>query len=246
MTPPPSAPPPTPWAAVPEAAPPASPEAALPSAELLAAVLDQLDTGVLLVDAHGGVLLASDAARTELQQGGVLRIDEAGLLGVAGTASGQSALRAAVQAAVSDRVHQLLPLHTTAGSLTVAVQPLRVAGQAPLALVLLQRRQLCPSLVVEMLAGQHALTLAERRLLSGLLEGRRIADVAAAHGVQLSTVRSQAAALRTKFGVRRLEDLTRLAAEMPPMARPLQGLVGGGAADPRPGARPPARGRSPR
>lgn len=245
MTPPPSAPPPIPWAAAPEAAPAAPPEAGLPSAELLAAVLDQLDIGVVLVDGSGVVLLASDAARTELEQGGVLRIDEAGLLGVAGT-TGQAALRAAVQAAVSDRMHQLLPLHTAAGRLTVAVQPLRVAGLAPLALVLLQRRQLCPSLVVEMLAGQHALTLAERRLLAGLLDGRRIADVAAAHGVQLSTVRSQAAALRAKFGVRRLEDLTRLAAEMPPMARPLQGLATGRAADPRPGARPPARGRSAR
>ena len=227
----------SPWSPAPPADPPAHPApglppppvrrratAAAPSAELLGAVLDQLDTGVLLVDGGGFVLLASQAARAELQQADLLRVDAHGHLGVAGGPS-HVALRAAMAAAVTDQLHQLLPLRAGARTLTVAVQPLRVPGHAPLALVLLPRRQFCPSLVVEMLAGQHALTLAERRLLVALLEGRRIAEVAAAHGVQVSTVRSQASALRTKFGVHRLEDLTRLAAELPPMGRPLQGLL---------------------
>lgn len=213
--------------------------AGLPPPELLSAVLDQLDTGVLLLDGGGFVLLANDAARVEMGQGGVLRIDEAGLVDVH-SAPSLLALRAALDAAITERLRQLLTLRAGVCSLTVAVQPLRLPGHAPLAMLLLQRRQLCPDVVVEMLASQHALTLAERRILAGLLGGQRVAALAAAHGVQVSTVRSQAASLRHKFGVRRLEDLTRLAAELPPMAPALQGMFARGpaAAAPNPQHRP--------
>ena len=221
---------------------------ALPAPELLAAALDQLDTGVLLLDGTGFVLLANDAARLEISEGGVLALDQAGQVHV-GSAASLKALRSAIVAAVGEHLRQLLTLRAGCHSLTVAVQPLRVPGHAPLAMVLLQRRALCPDVVIEMLAGRHALTLAERRLLTGLLAGQRIADVAAANGVQVSTVRSQATALRQKFGVRRLEDLTRIAAELPPMAPALQGmfarwpLEGGRPRQPEaPGHDQPARG----
>jgi hypothetical protein len=49
--------------------------------------------------------------------------------------------------------------------------------------------------------------------------------------VAVSTVRSQVAALRAKFGVRRIDDITRLVAELPPMLGALPGLgaaLGGG------------------
>lgn len=252
---------PTPWSPPPAATPargitalPPAPQRrralGLPAPELLAAALDQLDTGVLLADGGGFVLLANDAARLEMSEGGVLRVDQAGLLDVGSVAS-LRALRAAVDAAVTERLRQLLTLRAGVHTLTVAVQPLQVAGHAPLAMVLLQRRALCPDVVVEMLAGKHALTLAERRVLSGLLAGQRIADLAAANGVKVSTVRSQAAALRTKFGVRRLEDLMRLAAELPPMVPALQGMFarwsgeGDGRGQPAPVRQLPAGGARP-
>lgn len=200
-----------------------------PSTDHLVVLLDQLDTGLIVVDGHGHILLANDAAHHELNSGGVIK-REHGALAVNGPSV--VALRRALTEAVDAQRHQLVTLRAGELMLVVAVQPLRTPGHAPLALVLLQRRQLCPNLVVEMLASQHALTLAERRVLSGLLEGKRIATVAAEHGVQVSTVRSQAAALRHKFGVRRLEDLIRLAAELPPMAPMMPGLVP---------QRPPAR-----
>jgi len=41
--------------------------------------------------------------------------------------------------------------------------------------------------------------------------------MARARGVKLSTVRTQVAALRAKMGVQRVDDITRLVAELPPM-----------------------------
>ena len=41
--------------------------------------------------------------------------------------------------------------------------------------------------------------------------------LATLRGVAASTVPTQVAALRAKFGVRRIDDLTRLEAELPPM-----------------------------
>lgn len=192
------------------------------SAACLAGVLDQLDTGVMVADARGQVLLMNEAARRELADGGVLRIGEGSLLDVCG-GDGLLPLRRAVgNAALGDR-RQLLPLRAGARLLMVAVQPLRgpTLGQ-PCAVLLLGRRQLCPDLVVEMLGRLHDLTPAERRVLVGLLSGQRVIGLARAHGVAVSTVRTQVAALRAKFGVARIDDLTRLVAEMPPMAGALR------------------------
>ena len=46
--------------------------------------------------------------------------------------------------------------------------------------------------------------------------------LATLRGVAVSTVRTQVAALRAKFGVRRMDDLTRLEAELPPMVGALR------------------------
>lgn len=193
-----------------------------PTVEHLLALLDQLDTGFIVVDAHARILLANEAARHEISDGGVLQRED-GVLSVDGPSLLK--LRRAVAEAVESQRHDLLNLRSGDHTLIVAVQPLRTRGHAPLALVLLQRRQVCPDLAIEMLASQHALTLAEKRVLSGLLQGRRVQALAAEHRVQVSTVRSQVAALRTKFGVQRLEDLVRLAAELPPMAPMMAGLL---------------------
>lgn len=194
-----------------------------PPAAGLLAVLDQLDTGVLVCDVQARLLISNAAARAELAQGGVLRVHDDGGLHVGGGAA-LLLLRRAVHNAVQGGRRQLLPLRDGDRALMVAVQPLPGDGLGPTrALLLLGRRQLAPALAVEMLGGVYELTLAERRVLSGLLAGLRVQALARAHGVAVSTVRTQVAALRAKFGVRRLDDITRLAAELPPMVSALRG-----------------------
>ena len=186
-------------------------------ADLLLAALDALDTGVMVCDARGRLLVHNHTARRELADGGLLRQGPDGLLDAAGGA-GLLALRRAVHGAAFDRSHQLVPLRHGTQCLMLAVQPLRrdEAG-APRVLLLTGRRGLCPDLAVHHLGRVYALTPAEVSVLTSLLAGVRIGDMAAARGVKLSTVRTQVAALRAKLGVQRVDDITRLVAELPPM-----------------------------
>ena len=201
-------------------------------ADALLAVLDALDTGVLVCDARGRLLLHNHAAGRELADGGLLRHGHDGMLDVAG-GTGLLALRRAVHGAAFDHSHQLVPLRHGTVCLLLAVQPLRCdEGGAPRVLLLTGRRGLCPDLAVHHLGRVYALTPAEVSVLTSLLAGVRISDMAAARGVKLSTVRTQVAALRAKLGVQRVDDITRLVAELPPML---------GALGPQQGRPAPAR-----
>ena len=197
--------------------------AALPTG-CLQSVIDALDVGVLVCDERGRLLLANAAARRELAAGGVLQLTEDGALDVCGGA-GLLLLRRAVHAAARARAYQLVPLRRGERRLMVSVQPMRAADDAPpSALLLLGRRRLCPELAVQELGRLYELTTAERRVLAGLLAGMAVAAMARERGVAVSTVRTQVAALRAKFGVRRIDDITRLVAELPPMLGALPGI----------------------
>lgn len=198
--------------------------------ELLITVLNLIDSGVMVLDAAGLVMLANDAARHEIADGGVLDVDAEGILDVRGGAS-LMLLRGAVQTAVVEGRRELLQLRAGERTLTVSVQPLASSNNGTAALLLMARRQVCPALVVELLATQYALTPAERRVLGGLVRGDRVATLAEQYRVKVSTLRSQVAALRTKFGVRRIDDLTRFMAELPPMAPALRSSGRGAGSD---------------
>ena len=66
-----------------------------------------------------------------------------------------------------------------------------------------------------MLSGVYGLTFAERRVLCSLVDDVSPRDIAASGGVSLSTVRTQIASIRTKFGVRNIEGVLIRAAEVP-------------------------------
>ncbi len=198
---------------------PQTPAQPLPSvgADVLLAALDALDTGVMVCDMRGRLLVHNHAAGRELAAGGLLSLSPEGLLDVAG-GTGLLALRRAVHGAASVQSHHLVPLRHGTQCLMLAVQPLRCdEGGAPRVLLLTGRRGLCPDLAVHHLGRVYALTPAESSVLSCLLAGVRIVDMAQARGVKLSTVRTQVAALRAKMGVQRVDDITRLVAELPPM-----------------------------
>jgi len=191
----------------------------------LTALLDELDTGIVLCDARGHALLFNEAARRELADGGVLSLSAEGALLVF-KGSNPLALRRAIVNAVVKGLRQLVPIQGDGRKLMVAVQPLRADPELPTyAALLLGRRQVCPELAVEMLGRLHDLTPAERRVLKGLLAGKPVASLAQVYGVAESTVRTQVAALRAKFGVRRIDDLVMLIAEMPPMMNALRTIA---------------------
>lgn len=203
----------------------------------LAEVLEEVDTGIVVCNENGRIVMANDAGRRELQRGRPLAADPGGALLVTGDGPGATAhCRAALRAAVHTRRRQLLALNDGNQRLMVAVTPLGQSGH-PFAVVLVGRRQPAPDLAVEMLGKLCDLTHSERSVLVALLAGERVESVARRRGVKIATVRTQVGALRGKLGARRLEDLVRLAAGLPPMSGALRTpRMGGGWADAAPQA----------
>lgn len=210
--------------------------------DALQAALDALDEGVMVCDAQGTLLVHNYAARHELVDGGVLCLSPDGMLE---TADGPSllALRRALHGAASNHGHCLVPLRQRGQVLMISVQPLRVAAAAEQwTLVLTGRRGVCPELAIQHLGRMYELTPTEQSVLVSLLAGVRIADLARSRGIKLSTARSHVAAIRSKMGVQRIDDITRLVAELPPMRGALTRCQHRAVPSRLPDAKPPVKG----
>lgn len=182
---------------------------------LRAWVLDEIGLGLIVCDGGGGVRYANRCAEEELATGGALR-----RVGTALCCAGSSTPPLATAIAVArHKGHcQLVELVAGAQRSMLAVVPLpQPAPREPLVLVVLGRRSLCSTLGLELLSSGHGLTLAERRVLGDLLDDASPREIASAHGVALSTVRTQVASIRTKLGVHSVEALLHLVAEVPPV-----------------------------
>jgi DNA-binding CsgD family transcriptional regulator len=197
---------------------------------LAVALIDEVECGLIACDVHGSLRYANRSAREELAAARALRLEE----GAVRCASGSSqALRSAlIEAAIHSR-RQLITLGRGADRMMVTVLPLRAEDVLQSSvLIMLGRRGPCSALGLEMLSKAHGLTLAETRVLGGLLADEAPRAIAAVNGVALSTVRSQIKAIREKMGVRNTEGLLILAAEVPPVTpawRRLGGSIWNGA-----------------
>lgn len=177
------------------------------------ALLDEIAIGLIVCDQHGQMKFANPAADQELAcERVLLRLGQS--LRCAGPAS--SALEIALRKAATKGVRQLLTLTHGGDSLMVAAVPLAMDNcPEPLVMLVLGRRGACSVLGLEMLSGIYGLTYAERRVLCGLVDDVSPRDIAASGGVSLSTVRTQIASIRTKFGVRNIEGVLIRVAEVP-------------------------------
>lgn len=202
---------------------------AAPITQLALTLFDEIECGLIVGDERGEIRIANHAAQQELATGRLLLGSGNVLRGAPGCSGNlEGALRLAVQRSRRSLVH----LMRAGDELMVSVQPLRIDGiAAPLALVILGRRQACSDIGLELLAGSVGLTLAERRVLGALVRRSTPRQIASAHAVKLSTVRTQISSLRNKFGARSIEALLQRAAQMPPVASALR-LAGGSACAP--------------
>jgi DNA-binding CsgD family transcriptional regulator len=195
-----------------------------PLAALVTALLDQIDAAVLACTTEGQVLFANAAARAEIAAGHWLRQAGGARLAAAGL-DGHS-LRASLVAASMRGRRQLLQLVDGDERRTAIVAPLPAAlagiaaGGLPV-LMMLGRREPCSTLGLEMLAARHGLSDAERRVMVRLVAREAPAAIAEAHGVAISTVRTQVKALYLKLGVHSVEALVAMAAGVPPLASAL-------------------------
>ena len=197
----------------------------MPGAEALGesfvtALMDAIECALIACEADGTVVYLNRAARREVGAGRALRI-AGGTLQV--DDGGGELLRQAISDAATRGIRRLLWVGAGASRVMVATMPVdsRDAAAGRRMLVLLGRRSLCSPLGLEMLALRHGLTIAEKRVLSALIDTREPRQIACDHGVQLSTVRTQIQAIRDKFGARNVDELLLRVAQVPAVAASL-------------------------
>lgn len=183
---------------------------------LLAATLDEIDYGLLLLDRNQHVVHANHAARSEFDSEHPLELTQAHLQ--AQHPHDAALLRDAL-ADVFQRAHRkLLTLGPASRRISISIVPLASAGAAPAwALVLIGKPQVCQDLSVEAFARSHKLTPAETLVLKSLCRGARPAEIARTHNVALSTVRTHVGSIRSKTSVASIGALVRTVSMLPPI-----------------------------
>jgi DNA-binding CsgD family transcriptional regulator len=182
----------------------------------LAAALDELDYGIVLLFDGAHVVHINDAARVELDDrhplelaGGELRARLARVVAPLHEAVSDASLRG---------MRRLLTVGSHAERASVSVVPLEAADAGPRAvLVVLGKRAVCESLSVQGFARGYGLTSAETRVLVALCNGVPPAQIAVELGVAISTVRSQIGSMRLKTGAESIRALVRQVAVLPPV-----------------------------
>jgi DNA-binding CsgD family transcriptional regulator len=182
----------------------------------LAAALDELDYGIVLVFDGLNVVHINDAARIELDDKHPLQLLDNELR--AKLARDVAPLHEAVTDASVRGMRRLLTVGRDAERASVSIIPLEAADSGPRAvLVVLGKRTVCESLSVQGFARSYGLTGAETRVLMARCDGVPPARVAQELGVAISTVRSQIGSMRQKTGAASIRALVRQVAVLPPV-----------------------------
>lgn len=179
--------------------------------------LDQLASGVFVTDGRGRLIEMNRAAEALLRRGDTLRIREHRL-----TASDaqEAKLTQLIAAAAAREISSAGVGRTLIGkdadrtgyALTVA--PLRgdlTMDGCPLAMVIVANPD-AQSVSAQELADCFGLSPSESRLALALMAGKKLVDVTALFGVQMTTLRTQLSAILRKVGVKRQIDLIRVLA----------------------------------
>lgn len=179
-------------------------------------VLEEIDYGLILVDPEGAVQHANHLARHELAQARFLLVD-------AGTVTSQSLLQRdevarGIRLAARGR-RQMLNLRSAKESLPVACVPLfqPYEGESASVLLMLGRQTGVRNLALSFFAREHRLSPTEEAVLRALCDGLAVHEIAAAHGVCESTLRTQVRALRDKTDSCSIRQLVQRVAALPPV-----------------------------
>jgi DNA-binding CsgD family transcriptional regulator len=172
---------------------------------------DRLPKPTLVVRGDGAIVRSNAAARRMLHERHCLRIAYGRLVGFAGAAS--EGFETACE-----RAQAGLPAHVVVTVQAPGETQLWHVGLAPasagapeVALIVTVNAPLRPERGIVALARLFGLTCAESRVLAHLADDRTPAEIGAALGVSVTTVRSHLQALFQKTGARRQPELVRLA-----------------------------------
>jgi DNA-binding CsgD family transcriptional regulator len=161
---------------------------------LLLAGLDTLAQGVALVDQEFRVAYANASARATLARCGWLVVG--GQLRCARPAD-QALWSQALHKVCGSERRELIELCAGDAPTFAALVPAPGPGRC-WAFVTFGRDELCGALELQLFASRHGLTYAECEVLRKLSLGLKATEIAQAHGVAISTVLTQVAAVRAK------------------------------------------------
>ncbi len=195
-------------------------QAASLSSHWMSLVLEELDYGVLLVNAAGKIIHCNLAARRGLEEGHPLQINGQQLR--AGDVEDMDRLSEALHAAETGGRRCLLRLGSGEGRANVVVVPLNRNVSQAAVLLILERKQLCGELAAQWFALRYGLTRTETEVLKALSSGSRPNEVAEQQGVAISTVRTQIQSIRAKSGADSIGELMRQLAVLPPLMSALR------------------------
>ena len=182
----------------------------------LAAALDELDYGIVVLFDGTHVVHINDAARLELDDQHPLQLQGDELR--PRLARDVAPLHSAVSDASVRGMRRLLTLGKDAERASISVVPLGADSTGSRAvLVMLGKRTVCETLSVEGFARSYGLTSAETRVLVALCNGFAPARAAQDLGVAISTIRSQIGSVRQKTGAVSIRELVRQVAKLPPV-----------------------------
>ena len=200
------------------------------SNEALLGVLDEMDYGVMLMDAGCRIVHANHLARREMALRLAVRCDADTLRAALPTQEAElaSSLRAAARGQ-----RRMAEFGAAAQALTLAFVPQmqqpRMAmphgGYAFGVLVTFGKRHFGDNLALQCYALARKLTHGEHGVLQGLCAGLSAEDIARQNGVCLSTVRSQISHIRAKTGATSVRQLVQRVAALPPMMSALRGAA---------------------
>ena len=184
-------------------------------------VFDEIDYGMLIIDAQGHILHANHLARHELANSRIIMSYGNSLLG--SSAGFTSQIQQAMESSFRGQ-RRLLMLVEGERELSLAFTPLShpLETDAPSVLVLMSRQSTCDNLAVRMFARTLSLSPSEESVLMGLCRGLQIAEIAEHHGVAESTVRSQIKTLREKAGAPSIRRLLHRVNSLPPVVPALR------------------------
>ena len=197
-----------------------------PARHWLAATLDEIDYGMLLLTDETQVMHINHSARAELDAAHPLQLLGRELR--ARRPQDVLPLADALHAAARRRLRKLLTLGDGAQRVSVSVVPLALPDDSgsPVTLVMLGKRRVCEALSVQGFAGSHGLTLTETRVLAALCCGTLPTEIAAQAGVKIATVRTQIGTIRQKTGAQSIRALVQQVAVLPPLMGVLRGVAG--------------------
>ena len=184
-------------------------------------VFDEIDYGMLIIDAQGRILHANHLGRHELANGRIVMSYGNSLLGSNATLTAQ--IQQAMESSFRGQ-RKLLMLTEGDKELSLAFTPLshQLEADAPSVLVMMSRQNVCDNLAVRMFARTLNLSPSEESVLLGLCRGWQIAEIAKSHGVAESTIRSQIKTLREKANAPSIRRLLHRINSLPPVVPALR------------------------